>query len=341
MGIVGVRCIKGQVTMADHLICQATEVGPPCGIEQTVLNMIVRPKLERIEQGVVFSPSSLQRCHRQHSLQADHDWYVDVEKAYPMARGDIIHAGLALEPGPPGTLGAIRELRMHWPVQTEYGMQKFSGQVDLIVLNSVDPDGTLHVKILDYKSKNEIKHELVEANRRHVYQVNDYALLVTRALPDYLLDWTPGELKHGNAKFYLNVDSLPEIKRVAVDELSIFYLSSRKTRTFTSRGFLYTQGKMRGEVGEDKHWRAYVPHEFEELELAPIPFFDLAYTERIIKTGIEEQIRGEQELAAPLEGDDAKLMCQNCPVRLACYEVGKAQGYSMEDQMPYISKENR
>src|SRR5690348_580923 len=151
-GLKGVRCVLGNVSMEDHLECQRHRLGPPCGIAPTILAGMLRPKSDR--EGVVYSPSSIQSCQRQYALKQGHDWYLDVNAAYNMFRGDLIHGGLKQEPAPPGSLGVVRELRMHAPVMTKHGSRSFSGQADEITLLSVD-NGILHVRLVDWKSKND------------------------------------------------------------------------------------------------------------------------------------------------------------------------------------------
>src|SRR5216683_1736384 len=56
----GVRCVRGKaISMEEHLRCQMQEIGPPCQIPPTVLNMILAPDTEREKEGVVYSHSSI------------------------------------------------------------------------------------------------------------------------------------------------------------------------------------------------------------------------------------------------------------------------------------------
>lgn len=357
-GIVGVRCVRGNISMEEHLRCQREELGPPCGIAPTVLNGMLRPKNDRA--GVVFSPSSIQSCQRQYALKQDHEWYVDVEGAWMLYRGDLFHAGLKEEPAPPGTLGVVRELRMHSPIETSRGVQVFSGQADETTLLSiehvthlVEPDEhILHVKIVDWKSKNDIPHSMLEADWKHVYQINEYRWLAEKVLLAYLKGWKENVPDHLDARLYMGTPEdiqrltgaetvdFSTITSIVVDEIAIVYLSSSKTRTFSSETFLYARGKMLGEstLGADgkMHFHAFRPRQYEDIELAPLRKWQLEQTEQIIREGIERQIEGEEHLAPPLAEDDAQLMCERCPVRQACYDIGMAQGYDMKWQRPYV-----
>lgn len=318
--------------MEEHLQCMLNDA--PCGFSPTLLELMVRPTIERERERVQFSPSSIAGCHRQHALQQDHDWFLDPEKVYASVRGTLVHHGLQEEPAPSGTLGVIRELRMHAPIETSAGTQRFSGQVDEILLLSLEYDemgsAVLHVSITDWKTKSDIPHSLLEADRRHTYQINDYAWLTTQVLSQYINDWAIMAPKE--ARFQLNGEYLPHIDRVVVDELSVVYLSMSKVRKFTSGKLLYAKGKQRMERGSDEKMHRVDPVEYETLELVPLHEFTLAYTESIIRKGIESQIAGQESLAAPLEGEDALLMCGGCGVKDVCITLGKAQGYPMQWQ---------
>lgn len=312
--------------MAEHKRCMLAEA--PCGYSPTLLEQMTRPKLER--KGVVYSPSSLQGCHRQNSLKRGYDWYLNPDSAYQMLRGTIGHAGLAEEPAPEGSVGVIRELRLHAMVDTKFGPQQFSGQVDEILMNSVELDGTLHVSITDWKTKSEITHDLLEAEKRHVYQVNYYSWLVREALPWVLEDWVNRAPKE--ARMFLNATPMPDVSSVVVDDINIQYLSMSKARRFSSVWLQTARGRIKGDYGEDGRWHQFKPREYEELELQLIKHLDHDYTAQLIKVGIESQIEGEQQLAAPLVADQAQVMCRNCSVRETCVDIGLAQGYDMKAQ---------
>jgi len=312
--------------MEEHKRCMLDKA--PCGYPPTLLEQMGRPKMEREEQKVIYSPSSIGGCHRKHSLQKDHDWYVNPDSVYSTVRGNLLHAGMEKEGAPEGTLGVVRELRMHAPITTKYGEQRFSGQVDEILLRRIE-GGVLYVALTDWKSKSLIAHSMGEADRRHVYQINHYKWLATQVLGDYLNNWET--MAPADAKIYLNAPLSP-ISRVVVEEASIVYMSMAKQRTFTSDRFLYVKGKLKGEKDSGGHWHAYKPHEYEEVELSPIILFNQGYTEGVIRAGIEEQIEGENALAAPLVDEDAKLMCPTCAVREICVTIGEAQGFDMYQQ---------
>ena len=352
MPMRGVKCVLGNVTMADHQRCMINEPGPPCGIEPSILQIITRPSLEREAEGVVYSPTALSSCHRQSVLTRKHDWYLDVKQGYKMVRGSIIHEGMGHEPPYPGILGVVREKRMKAPINVKGVEQSFGGKPDLVVLLGVDAiqvdpgDGTpwtwinrLRIKIVDYKTRSEVGHDLVQADTKHVHQVNQYAWLAAQFLPDWLNFYTAvgGALTSDYQEhLFLNEGViLPEIHEVVVEELSIVYMDMKTTRTFTSLGFLYVQGKMLGDRINGR-WRRRSPVEYEELELEPIHLFKPKYTESLIRKGIENKIDSETMLAPPLTGDDASLMCRNCAVREQCYILGRREGYSMEDQKPFV-----
>jgi len=331
MPIVGVDCIRGKVSMEDHIECSINE--RPCGIDQSVLGVITRPTIEREFMGVRYSPSSIQGCHRQYALKRDYAWHIPVDDAYPSARGTIMHGGLANLGCPAGALGVLRELRLFAPIMTRYGEQPFSGQIDQILLMRIE-EGTLYVRLTDFKTKNDVPNNLIEPEKRHLYQINFYRWLVTQVLLEYLKEFdarrNPSAVLHwGDGQ---DVSLLHSITAVVVEELNISYMAMSKQRTFTSSRIITTRGKIRGETGEDGKWHQLHPREYEDLELAPLHMFSLSYSERLIREGIERQIEGGQELAAPLIGEDAQLMCPRCPVKEDCITLGKAQGLDMRWQ---------
>ncbi len=355
MPIKGVACVRGVIPMAEHYRCMTEQNGPPCGLSPTILQMITEHDVERKQEGVVFSPSSISSCHRQSALSRDNDYYIPVKKAYLPTRGTIFHQGLGQEPAYPGVLGVIRELRMGTQIDTAYGEQTFKGKPDEVVLLSVERvestnkyllgSNILHVKLTDYKTRSDIGHDLVAADRRHVIQINQYAWLVKRFLPGYLnqvfgsiippLDGN-GQVVLEQHLFMGSRDRLPHIDEVVIDELSIEYLDMSKSRIFSSKGFLYTEGKMVTDMMGGRSVRRK-PAEYEELELEPLHQFKDRYVEGIIRKGIEAQIEAGTLLAPPLTGDDARLMCGGCAVRQVCYDLGRQEGYDMLDQRPYVN----
>jgi hypothetical protein len=357
MPLRGVRCIRGTIDLAEHMRCMVESTGPPCGVEPSILQMILRPNAEREAGEVIFSPSSISSCHRRTALGKDEDYYLDIRQGYKMVRGSIFHQGLGQEPAYPGVLGVVRELRMGSLINTKYGEKTFHGKPDAVVLlrtTSIEhlawTEGggemhdlersmktTLHVKLVDYKTRGEIGHDLVEADPRHVIQINEYAWLVRRFLPGWLNQvlstWPSDYQEH---LFMEEGTLLPLIDEVVVDELSIVYLDMSRSRTFSSLGFLYDQGKMISDYIDGRYVRRK-PVEYEELELEIIHMFQDPYIGGKIRRGVEGQIEAETMLAPPLTGSDARLMCGGCEVKQACYELGRQEGYSMEDQIRYAS----
>lgn len=360
----GVSCVRGRVDMYEHLRCMVEEPGPPCGLEPSILQIITRPAIERMQEDVTFSPSSLSACHRQDALKTEKDWYLDVRQGWKMTRGTIIHEGMGHEPAYPGVLGVVREKRMAAQINTKYGTHTFKGKPDLVVLNSIekltgpveylDENGKLRlsgasetktvlkIKIVDYKTKSEVGHDLVMADDRYVYQVNEYGWLAAQYLPHWLNLYQlpsdpeyPGSNDYREHLFLNDGVSLPHIDSVVVEELSIVYMDMKQTRTFTSRSTLEARGKMLSDK-IDGRWVRRKPAEYETLDLMPIHLFRPKYTESLIRQGIETQIESRTSLAGPLTGDDASLMCRSCPVRQACYVIGKKEGYEMADQLPFI-----
>lgn len=333
MSLKGVRCVRGLISMQEHERCMTEELGPPCLIPPTILQLMTRPKPERA--GIKFSPSSLGNCHRRTVLGKQHDWFLDVKSAYRMVSGSIIHEGLAHEPAPPGTLGVVRELQMNTPINVDGEEHTFHGTFDELTLLYAE-DGKVHVRLVDFKSKSDVPHSLVEPNKEHVYQINSYAWMVQRYLPGWLNGCEGYEDDGGEHcdHLFLNVTNMPRIDEVIVDELMIVYLDLSKTRIFTSKTFLYTEGKQLGDYVDGK-WKRRYPIEHEQLELAPIPHFSNSFIESKIKKGIREQLESEVVLAPPLTGSRAELMCRSCAVRSVCIEVGIAEGHDMGEQQKY------
>ncbi len=337
MSVRGVKCIRGFIDMSEHLRCQREET-PPCLIPPTILRMIVEPNAEREALNIEFSPSSLSSCHRRSVLSKDNDYFVDVAATYKMVRGSIFHQGLEQEPPPPGTLGVVRELRMSAPIKVNGKDEIFWGKADEVTLLAVD-GGVLHVAVTDYKTKAEVGHDLIEADREHTVQINQYSWLVQKFLPGWL--YSRGSAMPGtygdNGEMQLTT-GLPRIDEVVVDELKISYMDMSRVRTFTSRGFSYDRGKQLGDRDENGRWVKRYPIEYEELELSPLHQFQPHYVEELIRNGIASQIEAETLLAPPLHGDAARLQCGSCAVRDACIDIGRQEGRDMSEQLVYSQR---
>ncbi len=150
---------------------------------------------------------------------------------------------------------------------------------------------TIHIKVVDYKSTNDIGHDLTEAKLDHQLQVNMYAWVATSELPAQI-GW-PGA-------------------KVVIDELEIVYVSMKKVRRFTSAGPRTTKGKMIQRR----------PPDYADLVLEPIML--LSDVEGLVRSRIEERIRAKDELPDILEGDEA-WRCDFCPVNALCMSTGNVR----------------
>lgn len=247
-----------------------------------------------------FSPSRLLGCHRQSVLSGMVDYYLDMDQSWPLVRGNMVHA-LMERARYPGVVATIREVRFYTTVDTAYGPQKFTAKPDLIVIDRIDTDWpsdeghgqgnaqeTIHIKVVDYKSKNGIKHDLTEAQYEHELQVNMYAYILSRELPTHL--------------------GMPEASLV-VDELEIDYVDMARVRRFTSAGWLSDRGKR----------TSTRPLTYETLHLAPITIHPRDKVERFVRRRIEERIQAREQLpACSYAGTDKEYLCNYCPVRDAC-----------------------
>jgi hypothetical protein len=333
MGSLGMNCIRGLMT---HAECQRCMQHPlhPCGIPADILEMMRNSSSERERSGVRFSPSVLLGCTRQAMLTHDHPWYTDVEgTAWYQVRGHMVHALMDTQGAYPGVLGVLREKRMQTDVPTKHGIQVFMGKSDLITFNSYDADKkTLHIKVVDYKSKTEVSHDLTSADRDHQMQVNMYAWLATKFLPDYLNRYTTtGYDTDGDEYAGLSMQGpLGRVEEVVVDELCIVYVDMRKVRTFTS-------------VTEDtqfefplqsrgKRLRPYSMQLNEWMDLAPIHMMRMASVGKWVERHIEQWIDAEQDLPGPLHGPEAQKKCGWCPMKQVCIDIGIKQGLDMSEQ---------
>jgi hypothetical protein len=219
-------------------------------------------------------------------------FYLNVEHEYAALRGTLIHNGIENIGRHP--LPVLKEQRITVMVDTKYGPQEFSAKSDCVVIVSdktVRKHRTVHVKVRDYKTKGEIKHDFVAPEREHQMQVNMYAYAV----------W-----KNAATLFGPNTE-------IIVDELEINYLGSNKPRRFTSAGTLEALGyKPRG--GEQ-----------EVLTLEAITMLPMERIEKFIQARIEKRIR-EREAGLPpvVTGDEARW-CFRCPVYQACVIAAKGE----------------
>jgi hypothetical protein len=297
----GVRCVRGYIP---HEECRRCARDPlhPCMLTPQILESMREENQELPDDAM--TPTRLLDCQRKTQLKQQKDWYLDIDSAWSAMRGTLMHARLEDLPKAPGSLGEIREIRLETTVQTKYGPQVVRGKSDLIVVQGVEEpesdvllqvvgqDGeTMRIKVLDYKSKAEIKHEMVSVQRNHQRQVNMYGWLAAKALPEAL--------------------GRPGLK-VEVAELEIFYAGTNKPRRFTSAGPLVTKGK-----------RISVhPLEYEDLVLEPIVMYPLDQIERWVVQQVESVIAAREYLPPPLEGEDA-VICQWCPVRTYCEQLAR------------------
>jgi PD-(D/E)XK nuclease superfamily protein len=324
MAIKGVVCVLGRVGMDAHLECMK-RADHPCMYTPDTLMAMTDSNKERVSSGVKFSPSSLQGCQRQGTLQGTHDWYLDVDNSWPLFRGNLAHALYETLPPWPGIIGTVREYRFSTQIETKHGLQTVMGKPDLVVLKGFDEAG-LHIAVVDYKSKSKIDHDLIAADPKHINQVNIYAWIVARELRNVLGDTAVGEVVQTNSILELGdlnqwmLSGYP----VVIDELEIVYLDMTKCRRFVSNVTLTTKGKMTK--------RSY-PREYETLELEPIPVKEAKRVENWLRIRIERQLNNDAsgQLPAPLTGDDC-WVCFNCNVRSTCVELGLAEGYDMEGQ---------
>lgn len=274
---VGVKCVRGEIAHDD---CRACALHPlhPCAYPADLLELM-RGGTE--PPASAHSPTRVQGCARQARLQDEYDYYIDVDFQYPMTRGHMIHA-LMEQAQYPGALAVIREQRLSAVIETANGLAQFSGKSDLVVIKEVR-DGVAYAKVVDYKSKGKVGHDLVVADVSHQIQVNLYAYLVEKAL---------------------TFENLP----IVVDELEIVYCDMDKVRRFTSAGPLEARGKRI--VGSR-------PAEYETLTLAPLKLKTTLHrwAERYLKHRIELR---EDSALAPVLPPEESWKCRRCPVFAIC-----------------------
>ncbi len=290
---VGVSCIRGQITTAE---CQECRCNPlhPCMMPADVIQELDPDPTHRHNDPNVFSATGLLGCYRQSALQQEHPYYVDLDNEWSKLRGSMVHALMEKSTNMyPGGYGERREIELETQVDTKYGPQRFISQPDLIVIQGIRGTAECHVvnvKIVDYKSTGEVGHDLVAARKDHVRQLNMYAWLVRRAL-----------------RFPLLGDG---IQQIVVDELEIFYCDMKKTRRFTSAGYLSAKGKR----------LSTKPLTHEELILEPITIYPDEVVDAWVKTAIERKIESRETLA-PVLTEDQQWRCYYCPVKAICDEL--------------------
>jgi hypothetical protein len=294
---IGVKCPRGLILHSD---CRQCALNPlhPCQYGPDVLEKMRIDYLnpDREPDSTAHTPSRILGCPRQAALQQNTDWYVDVDHAYPLTRGNMVHA-LMEAARYPGVVQTLREQRFKTTVDTRYGPQQFSGKCDLVVVKQFE-DNVWHVNIVDYKTTSKIGHDMISAQDEHVAQINMYAWLVTKELPDVL-----------------GVRKAP----VVVDTLEIEYFAMEKSRRFTSAGPLQTRGKR---IPKTHPWQ------YETLDLLPLPFYPLEMTERAIVRRIEQRL---QPTLAPILPEDERWRCERCPVHDLCYSLPEEGGLLIED----------
>ena len=310
MGVKGVSCVRGLISTDE---CERCSLDPlhPCTFPVDFLHITRNPG--RGDGGrTEFTPSSLLDCDRRTVLSGKNDYYVDVDAAWNLQRGSIIHE-LVERNGdyPEGSVTElIRERRLSTTMQTKYGPQMFSGKPDLVVIKQVDEDGTAWCKIEDYKTTS-ITHDLTAARRSNQMQLNMYAYLVECSL-------------YGGGE------------RVVVDELEITYTDLKRVRRFNSMGYLYDRGKSLNssslvEVGDDLYEvtgrtgvTEFLPVTFhqgkpyERLALEPIDLLPIEEIEAWIVRRIEEKIEANTVLPEPLE-PPSDWVCPYCPMQELCF----------------------
>lgn len=293
--------MRGRIS---HQDCRACAQDPlhPCMLPADLLELM------RVDYGDedrepdpdAFTPSRLQGCLRAAVLHGTNDWYVDIKHAYPLTRGHMVHA-LMEGSTYPGVFLSLREQRLSTVVDTKYGPQRFTGKPDLVVITSVEHTlrgDIYHAKVVDYKSKNEIGHDLTQAQREHEIQINLYAWLVGKSL-------LPHVTQEDSAR--------PSV--VVVDEVEIVYCDMKKVRRFTSAGPLSTDGKM----------LTRRPPTYAPLALAPLELKDPEWCEHYIKRRVEWMIAAKETLPPVLGPDDA-WKCPRCPVRDVCAREARQRG---------------
>lgn len=299
MAQIGVSCPRGLISWEECLGSCAPNPLHPCDYTPDILDQMRTDYTDPDrEPGVEsFTPTRLLGCARQPVIMGESDHYVDVDGAWNLVRGNMVHA-LMEQARYPSAVTVVREQRMATTVMTKYGPQPFTAKPDLIVVKSIEfpgPVAQVHIKVVDYKTKADIKHDLTVVQMDHALQVNMYAWVAQECLVDHL----PDSMLFDNGA------------EVVVDEVEVVYCSMRKVRRFTSAGSRLTKGK-----------RLTVnPLTYETITLQPITLWSMDLVGKFIARKIEERIEAEVQLPDILTGD-AAWRCDYCPVRQLCYQIG-------------------
>jgi hypothetical protein len=276
---VGVHCIRGNIP---HQECRQCALNPlhPCAYTPDLLEKI---RVDPHERSIQFSPTRILSCFRQSVLKGQVDYYTDVDNAYPLMRGNMLHAMMEMSRYP-GAIGCLREHQFHTTVHTAYGDVPFESKPDLIVIKEAQ-DGVLKCKVVDYKTKTDVGHDLTAPIFNHIAQVNMYRWLVMRELPKEC-GWD-----------------------VDVDELEIEYCAMAKPRRFTSAGPLVTRGKMTKRS----------PRQYADLPLEAIPVWELDAIEKAVVRRIELRLAPREALPEVLPPEE-QWMCERCDVAKVCWD---------------------
>ncbi len=251
---------------------------------------------ENKPSALALSPTRMQGCMRARYLEAHGaERILDPYRAWNALRGTMAHAMLEMIDNPaPGVLREVKEMRFETTLQTRYGPKKLVGQPDLIEV-LFENDEKLVVKVTDWKSIKEIAHDFLDAKEAHQKQVNMYAYLLAKALPDAL--GQPG-------------------LEVVVDELEIVYFDMAKVRRFTSKTELADRGAILSPRSAER---------YRVLHLGSLVLKSVAEMETHITEWMETAIEAEIELAPIRTGQEAAL-CNYCAYKRACFALYEKEG---------------
>jgi len=237
---VGVR-LRGKTYTWDEAFALAQDPERPWHLTPDMLELLrIDYSDPDREPGVEsFTPTRIMNCHRQSVLMDEVDYYTDAEKSWPLVRGHMVHA-LMEGARYPGVLNYTREKRMRHYIPTKYGPQLFTAKPDLLVVKRIDqvektrqnakgvyePSGSSMralLKVVDYKSKNGIKHELTAPSYENSLQVNMYG---------YVASQNPAiHNERGEYQGRLSdILGLPGDTQFVVDELEIVYVDMARVR---------------------------------------------------------------------------------------------------------------